>query len=63
MSEWVVQLEPGVWLAAVEGDPGRTIVRNNAQPFESLFAAAKALTAARKYRRFANASIDADNDE
>ena len=24
MSNWIVELEPGVFLAATEGDPGRT---------------------------------------
>ena len=60
MADWIVQIEPGVWLAAIEGDPGRTLVRDNAQPFKSMVAASRALTAARKYRPFVNASIDDD---
>ena len=62
MNNWIVQLEPGVWLAAVEGDPGRTLVMENAELFETLGSATKALTVARKYRPFENASIDADHD-
>lgn len=63
MGECIVQLELGVWLAAVEGDPGRTLVMEKAERFETLGAAAKALTAARKYRPFESATIDADHDE
>ncbi len=60
MNEWIVQLEPGVWIAEIEGDPGRTLVQENAQRFENMVTAAKALTAARTFRPFKNASIDAD---
>ncbi len=60
MSDHVVQLEPGVWLAAIEGDPGRTMVLDNAKSFPDIVSAARALSAARKYRPFEHASIDAD---
>ena len=56
--KWIVQLEPGVWVADIEGDPGRTVVRDNAKRFRNLVTAGKAVTAARKYRPFKGASID-----
>ena len=35
MSNWIVELEPGVFLAATEGDPGRTLQPENAVVFPS----------------------------
>jgi len=32
---YVVEIEPGLWLAPWEGDPGRTLVIGNAERFES----------------------------
>lgn len=29
----LVEIEPGVWLARWAGDPGRTLIRENAQQF------------------------------
>ena len=47
MREWIVELEPGVWLAEVEGDPGRTLVEGSAQRFDCRTSAWNALKASR----------------
>lgn len=54
---WTVQLEPGVWIASWDGDPGRTLRGQNAKQFVSRRAAQRALIAARKYRAFAKACL------
>lgn len=51
---YVVELEPGVWVA---GDPGRTLERKNAQVFETKVDASVALIEARKYLPFEDARI------
>lgn len=63
MSKWVVELEFGVWVADVLGDPGRTLVLADAQRFDDMRSAGKALTAAREYRPFKNALITGVSDE
>jgi hypothetical protein len=50
-----VELEPGVWLADGEGDPGRTLREENAAEFKTRLDAAKALNKAREYRPFPKA--------
>jgi hypothetical protein len=57
-TRFTVQLEPGVWLAPWDGDPGRTLVRDNAKKFLSEGEAARALEAARRCRAFAAATIE-----
>jgi hypothetical protein len=52
-----VQLEEGVWLADGEGDPPRTLVKDNAKEFESMSEAVQALCNAREYRQFKDAQI------
>jgi hypothetical protein len=54
---WVVELEPGVWIADTDGDPGRTLVKENAQRFFMKSEAKKALEKARTFRAFKNAKI------
>ena len=54
---FVVELQPGCWIAAWEGDPGRTLVLSSAQRFESEHLASIALADARQYRPFINARI------
>lgn len=56
-ADWVVELEHGVWISDVSGDPGRTVVFQNAKHFETQRDAEIALRKARRYRRFANAVI------
>lgn len=54
---WIVELEKGVWIAPISGDPGRTLVEENATKFVSEDLAQWALKGARKYRPFANARV------
>jgi len=53
----IVELEKGVWLAAWQGDPGRTLDIRSAKHFKTYKAAEFALMGARNYRPFANAVI------
>lgn len=55
---YVVQLENGVWLAPVDGDPGRTLVLEFAQRFDSRNRAEWALKKARENRPFPNGFVD-----
>lgn len=56
---FIVELESGVWLDVVEtGDPGRTLVKENAEVFTSRAAARSALELARSHRVFKDARID-----
>lgn len=55
---YIVQLEPGCWIAPWSGDPGRTAMRENAQRFATPAAAKRALALARRYHPFANARIE-----
>lgn len=52
MDEYIVILEPGVFLADGEGDPPRVCDIRNAKVFPSLKAATSALADARKFRPF-----------
>lgn len=57
-SGFVIQLEALVWISEIEGDPGRTVVRKNAQVFRSEKDAEAALVKAREYRPFRCAIIE-----
>lgn len=57
MNEWIVELEPGVWLAPWSGDPGRTLVEATAKRYKERRNAVYALTRARRYRPFRCARI------
>lgn len=54
---FIVELEPGVWLAGSIGDPGRTLVKESAKQYKTRRGAAIALGIARKFRSFKNAVI------
>ena len=54
---WIVELEPGVWLADGDGDPPRTLVRENAKRFGTYQKALLALDVARRWKPFENATI------
>lgn len=54
---WVVELEPGVWLAPWDGDPGRTLVEASATRYPSYVAADRALTRAQACRTFLTPAI------
>ncbi len=40
---YIVELQPGCWLAPWSGDPGRTLVRASAKTFDSESAARRAI--------------------
>lgn len=50
--KYIVELEPGVWLAPWDGDPGRTTVKENAKVFDVSYLAKHAGEEAQKYRSF-----------
>lgn len=54
---YIVELEPGVWIAGWPGDPGRTIVRQNAKEFSNRRDAEIGRARARRIRKFADAQI------
>lgn len=54
---FIVELETGVWLAEINGDPGRTLVEADAQQWDSYEDALGALAEARKLRPFERASV------
>lgn len=54
---YVVELEPGVWLAPWSGDPGRTCVEADAVRFASVSEATEALRAAERHRRLPRAMV------
>lgn len=55
---FIVELEQGVWLTDGEGDPPRTLREENATRYDSMIEAARALTDARTFRPFKNATIN-----
>ena len=55
--EFIVRLEDGVWLADGDGDPPRTLVRDNARVFDSVFEASWAIGMARAMRPFHDAEV------
>lgn len=54
---FIVKLDHGVYIAPWSGDPGRTLVVDNAKVFTTQTKAALALSAARRYRPFPSAEI------
>ena len=56
-TDYIVELEPGVWIAPIVGDPGRTLDRASATRFHSELWAKAALRKAREYRPFLSAQI------
>ena len=57
MTQWIVQIEPGVYLAEGDGDPARTMQIDNAKQFNSHPRARIALMSARRYRAFLDATV------
>lgn len=57
MANWIVELEPGVYLAPTEGDPGRTLRQEHATVFASHPRARRALIEARRFRPFADGRV------
>ncbi len=52
MPNWIVELEPGVFLAETYGDPGRTLQIEHAVTYSSHARASRALRDAQKLRPF-----------
>lgn len=54
---YIVELESGVYLAGWDGDPGRTLVRENALLFKSWRAAKVGVRRALRYRKFKDIAV------
>lgn len=54
---YVVEIQKDCWLANWNGDPGRTLLLENAKRFKTYSAAEKALDKAREYRKLEFAKI------
>lgn len=54
---WIVELEPGVYIADINGDPGRALSIENALVFGLQDRAELALSQARYHRHFENARV------
>lgn len=54
---WIVELEPGCWLAPWDGDPGRTLVKDCAKVFPSKKAAEDALDRASDFREWTRPAL------
>ena len=63
MKTWIVELEPGVWMAQGNGDPPRTCIAEHARKFDVWTIARIALGYARTFRPFANARIYQPNPD
>ena len=63
MKRWIVELERNVWICSCTGDPGRTLVKENAKEFKSMGEARNALIEARGFRPFKNAKILEKSEE
>lgn len=57
MASYIVELHTGCWIAQTVGDPGRTLVKENARVYSRWQDAKCGLTWAQKYRPFENAKI------
>lgn len=54
---FVVELEPDVFLGTDHGDPGRTLVIDNAKLFRNIHSAKNGLSKAREFRPFRKAAV------
>lgn len=54
---YIVELEPGVWLAPWSGDPGRTLVKKEARRFKSRGEATQWMGWAKTFRPFPHARV------
>ncbi len=57
MDSYIAELEPGVWIAQWAGDPGRTLLKNNAKVFNRKSTARRAIEKAQTMRPFKNAEV------
>ena len=54
---FIVELQKDCWIAPWDGDPGRTIVKENAKKFKTEIQAKFALEVCRTYRSFKDARV------
>lgn len=54
---FAVELETGCWLAAGDGDPSRTLVKESAKQFHSAYGATLGLARARRFRPFEDGHV------
>lgn len=54
---YIIELQPGCWLAPWSGDPGRTLVRESARQFATRRGATVALRYARQHRPLRDAQV------
>ena len=59
--KYIVELEENVWIADWDGDPGRTIVKNNAKVFDNKKEAEESIKMARYFGEFKFAKIIQQN--
>ena len=57
MTEYIVELQEGTWLAEWQGDPGRTLDIKNARRFEKKSSAYRSLANALDKRDFKNPKV------
>lgn len=57
---YIVKLEAGVWLAAWDGDPGRTLKKTSAKKFKTQAEAHRAIFDALRFRVFKNPIVQTD---
>ncbi len=55
--KWIVELEKDVWIAPWDGDPGRTLKKENAEVFDDKLRASQALKYAQIFRPFKKGKI------
>ena len=61
MKGYIAELEKGVWVAPWDGDPGRTLVQENAKVFNRKSAAWRAIEKHQENRPFVNARVVEEN--
>lgn len=54
---YIVEIQPGCWLAPWKGDPGRTLVLESARVFTTRRGAAIALGLAKRHRTLLDAQL------
>ena len=55
---WIVELQPGFWLAEWSGDPGRTLLKTSARKFATQCGAFRAIAHASKFRDMRGARVE-----
>ena len=60
---YIVEIEIGVWLASLDGDPGRTLDKSRATTFKTRKDAEMDLQKARLFKDFRDAKIITKDDD